>query len=533
MLLRKTIASLSSLLLLSFLAGCGSSSNSAVAPPSGGFSKSDLSGTYVFSTTGADATTGEPLMIVGAFAANGSGSISAGNVDVAAPGLASSGQGGFASAAITSGGYSITADGRGQVNLSGTPVGKVTLDFVLQSSSHGLVTEFDGVGTGSGTIDLQNSPTVGTNYAFSLSGVTAGISPFAVAGAFTVGVGGVEDFNNGGVSTGFTDVGLTTSAVTLGTGTAPGTAQLAGTSGTFNFDVYAIDSTHFKFIENDAAVYISGDVFQQTSAQQTTLPAGTLAFTMAGLDTASNPIALGGLLPVDANGNIAAGLEDFNDAGTNVGQSTAVAGSLSALTGGRSLLTVASFENGDGTLLGTSQFAAYPSSGGILLLEVDDGGVTGGSAFVQSSTALGASQGYGLNLSAVNVASGSGGFFEEDDIAEFATTSSGFSGLIDLNDQGSTLSFDRTLDGNYAVSNGRGTASFLQGTSSSALAWFNAIFYPVDGTNFLMIEPDTTQVGTGTFVLQSTPGGSSTAIARPLFVHARPMGHLARKTKTQ
>jgi len=531
MLFRKTIASISSLLLLGFLAGCGSSSNSAVAPPSGGFSKSNLSGTYVFSTSGSDSTTGEPLMIMGAFTADGSGSISAGNVDIAAPGL---GTPGFASTAITGGsGYSITADGRGQVKLSGTAVGTMTLDFVLQSSSHGLVTEFDANGTGSGTIDLQNSPTVGTNYAFSLSGVTTGIEPFAVVGAFTVGVGGVEDFND---AFAYTAATLTTSTVTLGTGTAPGTAQLASTVNTtpFTYDVYAIDSTHFKFIENDAQQYVAGDVFQQTSAQMTTLPSGTLAFTMAGIDSGSNPIALGGLVPVDSGGNITGGLEDYNDAGANVGQSTAVAGGFSALNAqGRSQLTLTSFENGGGAILGTSIFAAYPSTGGTLLLEIDGAGDTSGSAFVQSSTTLAASQGYGLNLSAVNVASGSGAFFEEDDIAEFTTTSSGFSGLIDLNDQGTTLSFDKTLDGNYTVSGGRGTASFLQGTSSSALAWFNAIFYPVDGTNFLMIESDTTQVGTGTFELQSTPGGSSTAIARPLFTRPRPMGHLARKTKTQ
>src|ERR1700722_4650254 len=241
MLFRKTIASISSLLLLGFLAGCGSSSNSAVAPPSGGFTNSDLSGTYVFSTAGSDATTSEPLIIMGAFTANGSGGITGGNVDVSAPGL-----GGFASQAIGGGsGYSITADGRGQAHLTNTVLGTVTLDFVLQSSSHGLVTEFDASGTGSGTIDLQNSPSVGASYALSLSGVDANIAPFAVVGAFTAGAGGVQDFNDAGSYTAAT---LTSATVTLGTGTAPGTAQLVSTAGTFNYDVYAIDPTHFKFI---------------------------------------------------------------------------------------------------------------------------------------------------------------------------------------------------------------------------------------------------------------------------------------------
>jgi hypothetical protein len=58
-------------------------------------------------------------------------------------------------------------------------------------------------------------------------------------------------------------------------------------------------------------------------------------------------------------------------------------------------------------------------------LEMDGGG-TGfllGSALPQTSSTLAASQGYGMNLTGVNTV-------EEDDIAEFTTTSSGFSGLI-------------------------------------------------------------------------------------------------------
>jgi hypothetical protein len=482
-----------------------------------------LNGTYVFSTAGSDSSTGEPLMIVGAFTANGSGSISAGNVDVAAPGL-----GGFGTQAIGGGsGYSITADGRGQAHLTSTVLGTVVLDFVLESTSHGSITEFDNNGSGSGTIDLQNSPTLGTAYAFSLSGVTAGIAPFAVAGAFTAGAGGVEDFNDDG---GYTAATLTSAAVTLGTGTAPGTATLASTAGTFNYDVYAIDPTHFKFIENDSEEFVSGDVFEQTSAQATTLPSGMVAFTMAGIDPSGSPLALGGLLPVSSGGSITAGLEDYNDAGANVGQATAVSGGFSALAGGRSQLSLNSFENGGGAVLGSSLFAAYPSSGGTLLLEIDGAGVTSGVAFVQSSTSLAASQGYGLNLTAVNISNQSeGSVVEQDDIAEFTTSSSGFSGLIDLSNEGTT-SFDKTLDGTYSVSNGRGTAVFSDGSAPSAAVYFDVVFYPVDGTNFLMIENDTSQIGTGSFFVQSTPGGSASSIvARPLLTPRRPMGHLVRK----
>ncbi len=60
-------------------------------------------------------------------------------------------------------------------------------------------------------------------------------------------------------------------------------------------------------------------------------------------------------------------------------------------------------------------FAAYPSSGGTQLLEIDGLGITGGVAYPQSNTSFASGQGYGLNLTGSN---GS----EVDDIAEFTNT---------------------------------------------------------------------------------------------------------------
>src|SRR5277367_5291314 len=64
-----------------FAVGCGSSSPSPVPPPSGGFTNSSLNGTYVFSTTGFDAS-GAFLAIAGAVAANGNGGVTGGSMDV-------------------------------------------------------------------------------------------------------------------------------------------------------------------------------------------------------------------------------------------------------------------------------------------------------------------------------------------------------------------------------------------------------------------------------------------------------------------
>ncbi|MGA7302497.1 MAG: hypothetical protein WBX10_19425, partial [Candidatus Sulfotelmatobacter sp.] len=191
------LVALSTLLFLAACGGSGTSIATPVAPPSGAFSNSNLNGTYVFSVSGTDAN-GAPYAMVGTFTANGSGgngkgSITAGTFDINDSAVFSSPAAGVS---ITSGStYSVTADGRGQAVIatnitSGTPgqtFPNLTFDFVLTDSSHGLITEFDSFGSGSGTLDLQaaNTTPSGT-YAFSLSGATPTGSSWATVGNFTV-----------------------------------------------------------------------------------------------------------------------------------------------------------------------------------------------------------------------------------------------------------------------------------------------------------------------------------------------------------
>ncbi len=520
---RKGIAPLLALTMLAFLVACGgSSSPKVVPPPGGGFNNTSLNGTYVFSTSGVDAS-GFFTTIVGSFTAQG-GSISGGTLDLvsADPNVLVN-----PNVPITSSTYRITADGRGQTTLNAS-IGPIGLDFVLTSTSHGLITEFDANGTGSGTIDLQSNAiaqTAITALSFSLTGTGPGpsYSPSATVGSVTLNA-------SGGVTAGIQDSQATTgqsigttSFITVGTGTTPGTAQLI-TTGTYKFDVYAIDSTHLKFIETDGLLFTSGDAYTPA----TSIPSGTLAFTMSGFDTTSNPLALGGLLPASSTGTITAGLEDYNDGG-NVNQVTTVAGSFAALSGGRSVLTLNNFVNGAASdLPGSYTFAAYPitSNGvtGIQLLEIDGLGVTTGSAFLQSSVSLGASQGYGLNLSAVNSGNGSGAF-EEDDIAQFTTTSSGFSGIVDINDEGNTT-FDQALSGSLTApdSTGRGTAT----TTEHGNAFISYAFYVVNSSTILFLETDTNQIGAGIFELQNA---SASPGAEPGIVTLRPapQAHVLRR----
>ena len=115
----------------------------------------------MFSVAGTDVQ-GAPYAIVGSFTANGSGGngqggITGGTIDLNDPALSAP----VANAAISSSSYSVGVDGRGKATLNtSSPFGTIVLDFVLQDSAHGLVTEFDGNASGSGTLDVQTAANV-------------------------------------------------------------------------------------------------------------------------------------------------------------------------------------------------------------------------------------------------------------------------------------------------------------------------------------------------------------------------------------
>ena len=491
---------------LAVLAGCGGGNGTAkpTPPPTGGFGVANLKGTYVFSLTGSDATTsGNFIAMTGVFTATGTAgnnSISGGTIDINDSGL------GFTSTPITGGSYTVTADGRGQATLvTTTPFGSsMQVDFVLTSNAGGFITEFDGNGSASGSLELQTAatqPAAGT-YVFGLSGIGSSVTtltPGAAAGAITIDGSGTAtgsyDYNNNGVPS----VNTLISGSTLLAGSTPGTATFVTTSGTLNFDVFSIDGTHMKLIERDAAPILTGDLFAQTSAA---FPSGQIVFTMAGLDfstAGSGPLTIGGIMTSDGTNTISNGEEDYNDLGSTDTTPLAFSGTIAASTG-RYVLTLNSFENGANGVLGTFSFAAYPSIGGIELVEIDGNGVTSGVAFSQTGTSIAASQGYGMNVTGSNVNG-----FEEDDIAEFTTTSTGLSGIIDINDQG-TPSFGQKLTGTYTPDSGSTGRGIL--TTNN---FFSGAYYTVDGSTALFLEGDSTQVGLGSFQTQNASASSKLA----------------------
>ncbi|MGA8214915.1 MAG: hypothetical protein WB799_15065 [Candidatus Sulfotelmatobacter sp.] len=504
---RNAIVLLLALSTLSLLIGCGSSTNHATPPPTGGFSDTDFSGTYTFSASGGD--TSGTFAMAGSLVACGcaAGTISSGNVDYVDP------TGPAPAATIGNNStYTISSDGRGFAKLMITPTGgtvfEVDIDFVLTSNSHGLIIRFDANGTGSGTIDLEpGAVTLGNvAYAFFLSGSDNSDSPLATAGAFTLSAGtitpaGVEDFNYN--KTLSTQLALTGS-VSTGSGTTPGTATLDSAFGNLTFDVYAIDSTHLKLIENDGQAILVGDLFTQTTPA---IPAENLVFTMTGLDSTGGLFAAGGLMSSDGTSMIPTGSEDINDGGvvdggTNPATPAAFTGTFAATGGGRFLITLTGFAGG-------SVFAAYPSDGGLFMLEEDTGlaaGVTSGIALAQAAGAtINPSAGYGLNLTGQDVSGGPNNGGELDEIAEFKTTSSAFTnGLLDENDGGPES--PQNLGGPYTVnSDGSGSATGLGNGLQSMF------FYAVDSTTVFFISTDPNQAAQGLFQTQTTPSAGQSA----------------------
>jgi hypothetical protein len=527
---------------LSLLVGCGNSGNAtAVPPPSGKFGNSNLTGSYVFSVSGTD-TNGAGYAMVGTIIANGSGKITGGAVDIVDEEFTPA-----FNLAVSSGTYSVGVDGRGQAEIATTPAnpfaGPLTFDFVLANSSQGLITEFDSDASGSGTLDLQTAnitqASLAGPYAFSFSGIDpTGSGNFATAGAFTLDANGnilsgtgVEDFNDNGLIP-ISNQTLT-GQVILGPSSTPAAVLNAG-SNSFTYDVYAIDATHLKFIEIGPMPVLVGDAFSQPSA---TIATGPMAFTLAGL-TGLIPSALGGFMVTDGAGNITnASTEDININGTTGSQAFSASYALS----GPGRFQLGNFVG----FTGGSAYAAYPSSGGLLMLEIDNAGITSGAAYPQSTTAFGAaSQGYGLNLTGINslaVQQGLGGLEEVDDIAEFTASGTGDTcdaagdtvcGILDENvdPAGSSIGFPAA---SLALSQGAwgaidatgryGLAAAAGSSNASSLnGGFNLVLYAVDGNTFPFMEQDVNQISTGVILLQN-PTAATPATAHSRMFIARPL----------
>jgi hypothetical protein len=303
-------------------AACGGGSNVQPPPPAGKYSLASLNGQYAFVTNGEVFTNGAsfptPLARVGTFIADGKGNITGGMEDVNAGGTPSN------AIAITSGTYTVNADGRGALKLI---VGQSTLDFgiTLTSTSDGLLIDetsnTNQASTGSGNFVLQKAgpfalTDINGPYVFDFPGLDASSNPESFIGEFTVD-------NTGAIPSGFFDDNvngnLTSGAMTPGSiaqdplqlstlaSFGRGIANIAGQ----NFVFYIVDSKRVRFISTSSGM-LSGDAVAQASVPSALN--GGFVFVVGGSS------ANGGLTRVgrfSLNGSSVTNiLMDINDAGS-------------------------------------------------------------------------------------------------------------------------------------------------------------------------------------------------------------------------
>jgi len=463
---------------LAALAGCGGSSSLTGISIPPGTNNAVLNGQYAFSFSGQNAN--GFLAAAGSFTADGNGNITNGQEDV------NNGTGAL-NLALT-GTYSIGTDGRG-IALLNTSAGPATWEFTMLNGTHALMIRFDTFATASGTIDRQDATafTNGSlqgNYVFGFGGLGVNLGSLAMAGTMTLdGAGGilsgVLDANDLGVVIANSPLVGNYSVASNGRGLASITSGF----GTQTFVFYVISTTDLKFLETDALPITTGDVLRGLSGPFTNGSiAGRYAFTFGGESTTNlNPVAAGGLLTSDGNGNLSGFTLDFNNNGSVSTQS------------GTGAYTVNSAGRGSATFAGL-QVAFYPAADGTLeLTEIDPNFVTGGAAKLQAAGPFSLSTVSGkfaLNFAGTNLNT----VAEEDIAGQIAADGAGnLTGSLDINNSGNIFQGVGLGTASYTMpSNGRGTANI-----SSSLATFSLNTYQVDANTVLFLEVDQTRVLTG------------------------------------
>jgi hypothetical protein len=236
---------------------------------------STLNGSYAFLLQGFQATTanGTPLAIAGSFAANGSGSVTGGELDLnvaAAP----------QHLTINGGVYAVNANGQGCLQLKYTGGGSNVFHFALSQllnagkvATHGRIIEFDGyegaqggsaTNLASGILLLQNpaefsSSSLAARFAFGEDGFDMSGKHVAIGGSFSFNNANgnltnfAEDFDDGGTIS--TVSGATGTAISTATTGATGRETVAITlpgPTTVHVASYIVNANEMLLISTDA-----------------------------------------------------------------------------------------------------------------------------------------------------------------------------------------------------------------------------------------------------------------------------------------
>jgi hypothetical protein len=312
--MQSRLFSLAALLVALAMAACGGSGSFVPPPPPapGPFSNASLSGNYAFTMTGADS--GGFFIRTGSLVADGKGSFT--GIEDVNSALA------LVIANPITGTYSIGGDGRGTLTIDRAGV-ITTYRLTVVSNTQVLIIQFDNFTTASGNLTAQNTAAfnagLGGFYAFDFSGVSSGLNPLSIVGAFTASGGAFQgfetDMNDGGTRTqGVASSGIFSSVDPT---TGRGTASIQTTLGNLTFAYYIVSATKAFFMNTNSAPAVSGTI----STQQPPVGGfvsgaflGDYSFLISG-SSPNGGIGDAGRLHADGVSAISAGVLDENDDG--------------------------------------------------------------------------------------------------------------------------------------------------------------------------------------------------------------------------
>jgi len=508
----KRLFPLAAILFASLCAACGSGTaivGPPPPPPTGNFSSASLKGQYAFSMSGREACGNifDTFARAGTFFADGQGHITGGLEDVNTCA-------GAATLQFTSGSYSITANGRGTLNLTNS-TGTTNYSVTLSSTTQGFIAQTDVNSTASGSFQRQNlaafsNPALAAEYVFDFAGVDySPITPVptSIVGRFSADGGG-------GISNGLFDAnyngapsnqqvfppGAFYQVDTNGDGTTygRGTANIAG----FNFAFYVVDASRVKFISTAVSAVYQGDAFaQQKITYDVSSLKGDFAFLIGG-SSVGGAIATAGRFTADGAGNITNVVLDENNSGSITLLPTGtVTGSYTVdanhLGGGTLTWT-------DSKVPGSFSFIFYLISPTAAVFQEIDSGITSDGTF-QAQTA-----------GPITPASLAGDFAlvwtgvstdEEDFVGQLNLTSASgnnASGIMDFNEFGPGKQFfDIQFSGPLAITApGTGPNTFSVTATFPSPTTFNFTAYAVDSNTVLLVGVDKTRVIAGSIARQ-------------------------------
>lgn len=496
--MRKILLTVFSVLSVAALVGCGGSSNSTptTTAPSGGnnagFSTSSLKGNYVFSDTGVNSS-GANFHVVGFFAADGAGNISSGGEDYFDD------SGSQSQNQTLTGTYVVNADGRGQLNVTGSATGAAVYRFIMQSPSAASLFQFSTSAAATGRIMLQsavNGSALGgtATYVVRLDGEDTGRLPYGAVGALSINStsisGTIDQNDNFVVSQLLPGIGSDVAPNTNGRGTL--TLSIGGV--THNFVYYWVSANHVELVSSDASFWLHGyaDLQSNTLASSNGALSGGKVIALSGFDaTATLPIIENAQFTLDGISAVKNGIEDYNDNGNYTGNFGFVGTYAVSTTGnGRWTAPVGALaSNLIGWQISTTESVVLTWNSGNTILET---GTMHAQATTIPSLSIASIAGeYAQSMSGISL--DDSGYVELT--ANFLADGAGnLTGTLDSQTPPGVLNTGVAATGQYSTSS--------NGRSSGTIAGVPVVLYFVDANTIYMISTNSSQIYQGKMVLQ-------------------------------